>query len=357
MRILLISFSEHFTYQETMYNLHIEIDGKNGNELWTMGSKDIKYEIPMTKKNIIMDCPLRPGITKETFDMTKFKAVINKINEINPDRIMFYSAHIWNLFITLKLKRKYKIYHVIHDVIPHKGDKQEKFVYMYNLLTARLAYSIVLHNERYVEEFCSEYKYPREKVKFTELWRKYEDFTPLKHTGRCLFFGRINYYKGINNMLSIVEKCPDIQFDIVGRVDRGLEKVIDALKEAPNVHLDTNYVDYNTMRSYFDNADWVVMPYNSATQSGVIIDAYSFSRPIIAFNVGAISEQVKNGVSGFLVEPSNVDSFVDTLKKCNEMIDKDKMVISHSAWEYGFSKYSIQKGRVRFLQLFEEQDK
>lgn len=353
MKILLISFSEHYTYQETIYNLHVQLNGIDNIELWTMGTRDRKYDILLTDKNILVDCPSRPGITKDTFNNNKLNAIVKRINEINPDAIMFYSAHIWNLFLTFKLKGRYKIVHVIHDVVPHKGDRQEKFVYMYNWMTARLADSIVLHNELFIKVFCSKFKYPVEKVKFTELWRRYEEYSPLKHTGRCLFFGRINYYKGLSHLLDIVKKCPNIDFDIVGRVDNGLEEIVNEFRFLPNVHLDTNYVDGNTMRNYFHNADWIILPYDSATQSGVIIDAYSFSRPVIAFNVGALGEQVSEDLSGFLIDSGNTELFVKVIKTCIELPKASKDELSYNAWKYGYRKYSIQNGANRFLKLFD----
>lgn len=58
------------------------------------------------------------------------------------------------------------------------------------------------------------------------------------------------------------------------------------------------YVSDEEMKNYFVNCDWVILPYNSASQSGVIIDAYKYSRPVISFEVGAIVEQIIDGKSG-----------------------------------------------------------
>jgi glycosyltransferase involved in cell wall biosynthesis len=355
MKILLISFSEHYPNQETIYNLHAELDAVNNIELWTMGTKNRIFKSELTKRNLLVDCPERPGITKDTFNFRKLNTVIKMINNVNPDAILFYNAHVWNHMITLRLKNKYQTYHVIHDVIPHKGDKQEKILYIYNWATGKIADHIVVHSKQFIEEFSNIFKCSEEKVKYTELWRKYEDYSPLKHTGRCLFFGRINYYKGIDYLLETVKKCPDIQFDVVGKVDHdeNLEKIVNQLKEFPNVNVDNNYVDGNKMRNYFKNADLVVLPYRTATQSGVVMDAYSFSRPVVAFNVGALNEQVKHGMSGYLVEESDIDKFANSLKSYMNLSYEQKNELSNNAWKYGYEKYSIQKGADRFIRLFE----
>jgi glycosyltransferase involved in cell wall biosynthesis len=44
-----------------------------------------------------------------------------------------------------------------------------------------------------------------------------------------------------------------------------------------------------------------VLPYRSATQSGIVQIAYNFDTPVIATDVGGLAEIVKDGVSGLIV--------------------------------------------------------
>jgi glycosyltransferase involved in cell wall biosynthesis len=53
----------------------------------------------------------------------------------------------------------------------------------------------------------------------------------------------------------------------------------------------------------FQRAAVVVLPYVSATQSGVIPVAYSFRKPVVATTVGALPEYVDHGRTGLLVPP------------------------------------------------------
>jgi D-inositol-3-phosphate glycosyltransferase len=59
-------------------------------------------------------------------------------------------------------------------------------------------------------------------------------------------------------------------------------------------------------------ADLVVQPYKSATQSGVTQIAYHFNKPMMITNVGGLSEMVPDGKVGFVVEPS-VDAIEDAI--------------------------------------------
>jgi len=56
---------------------------------------------------------------------------------------------------------------------------------------------------------------------------------------------------------------------------------------------------------YFSAADLLVLPYRSATQSGIIQIAYNFDRPVIATNVGGLPEVVIHGRTGLIVPPDD----------------------------------------------------
>jgi glycosyltransferase involved in cell wall biosynthesis len=82
-----------------------------------------------------------------------------------------------------------------------------------------------------------------------------------------------------------------------------------------NVTLKTDYLPNNEVGKYFSASDVVVLPYRSATQSGIIQIAYNFDKPVIATNVGGLAEVVKNGETGFIVEPNNPKKIAEAVIK------------------------------------------
>lgn len=74
----------------------------------------------------------------------------------------------------------------------------------------------------------------------------------------------------------------------------------------------------------FKCADWVVLPYSNATQSGVITDACRYARPVISFNVGAIKEQIEDGKTGFLIKAGDIDGFANKVNEVNKF-SRDKL--------------------------------
>ena len=105
------------------------------------------------------------------------------------------------------------------------------------------------------------------------------------------------------------------------------------------------------MEAAFVKADWIVLPYNSATQSGVVIDGYRYGRPSIAFNVGAIAEQIEDGVSGYLIPKTQKIEFAKKLKDVVKMNQDEYKKLSRAAYEYGIKKYSAEGAVDRFLQV------
>ena len=240
---------------------------------------------------------------------------------------------------------------MIHDLIPHKGDKQEKSVHLMNKAVCKLADYIVLCNEKYVSKVTEIYGVPQERVRFVDMWRRFPRYTEPRYSRRALFFGRMNPYKGVDNLLEIAKKCPEIQFDVVGRVDPQVQELVDELKKLPNVMMNNGYVTDEEMAKAFIKTEWIVLPYNSATQSGVVIDGYRFGRPCIAFSVGAIVEQVCEGVSGYLIPEGDNAAFADKLREAVCMSEGEYKKMSQNAYEYGVKKYSAEGAIGRFMKL------
>ena len=140
---------------------------------------------------------------------------------------------------------------------------------------------------------------------------------------------------------------------MIGRVDPQMQDVVDQLAKEKNVKLDNDYVTDAEMREAFVNCDWVIVPYNSASQSGIIIDAYKYSRPVIAFAVGAIPEQVYDGKSGYLVEAGDNQKFAAKLKEVMQLSVEQYDAMSWEAYQYGSKKYATSGAVERFIELLE----
>ena len=220
-----------------------------------------------------------------------------------------------------------------------------------NKAVCKMADFIVLCNRKYIDKVTEIYGVPQKRVRFVDMWRRFPEYTEPTFSKRALFFGRMNPYKGVDNLLRIAKLCPEVQFDVVGRVDPQIQGQVDELKKMANVTMNNSYVTDEEMETAFTKADWIVLPYNSATQSGVVIDGYRYGRPSIAFDVGAIAEQIEDGVSGYLIPEADNTAFVEKLKYVVKMSGDEYKKKSLAAYEYGRRKYSSDGAIERFLQV------
>ena len=353
MKVLLVTFSDNADHQDITFGMFESLfkAQRSDCEAWAMGINSPKVSVMNTPRTHLVDCPKRPGIEKKTFNLKELNGIISWINKRHFDVIFFETLHVWNLAIMIRCHKKTKIFQMIHDLIPHEGDKQAKSVDLMNRAVCKMADYIVLANQKYVPKVTEIYGVDSSRVRYVDMWRRFPTYTEPKFTKRALFFGRMNPYKGVDNLLEIVKLCPDVQFDAVGRVDPLVQEQVDQLNAQPNVTMNNGYVADDEMAEAFINADWIVLPYNSATQSGVVIDAYRYGRPCIAFNVGAITEQVKEGTSGYLIEPGNNKAFAKKLREAVQMDEKTYEKFSRSSYDYGFMKYATDSAIQRFIEL------
>ena len=81
--------------------------------------------------------------------------------------------------------------------------------------------------------------------------------------------------------------------------------------------LHDHFVADEDVRYYFSAADALVLPYRTATQSGVTQIAYNFSLPMIVTRVGGLPEIVPDGRVGLVCEP-DAEAIKEALERLYE---------------------------------------
>ena len=137
-----------------------------------------------------------------------------------------------------------------------------------------------------------------------------------------LFFGFIRPYKGLEYLLNaipiVAQKLKNnLSVMVVGECwqdeDR-YQKLIENLNIRDHILRINAYVPNEEVGLYFAAADLVAIPYVSATGSGILQAAFGANRPVVATEVGGLSEAVRHGFTGYLVPPA------DTVRLSEAMI-------------------------------------
>ena len=282
----------------------------------------------------------------------------NKINKIAPDLVIFQWWHPYFApcfySICKGIKKHTKILFTCHNVFPH-----ERFPMDRTLAKAVLKqgdYYIVQSkmDEQDLESIKPGAKH-RVAVHPTYNAFKFEDISKEKAREQIgidnnrpviLFFGFVREYKGlkhlINAMPKVLEEKADTLLLIVGDFAGDKEQYTDLIKEkgiSDNVAIYDGYIPDKEVEKYFATSDAVVLPYESATQSGIVQIAYGFEKPVIATNVGGLPEVVLNEKTGYVVSQGDDEELADKIvdffeqNKAEEFKENIKLEAYKYSWD------------------------
>ncbi len=143
-----------------------------------------------------------------------------------------------------------------------------------------------------------------------------------------LYFGFIRKYKGIDIAIQaiaeVAKKRPEILLIVAGEAYSGeadykqLAKDLGVLDK--NVMFCDRYISNDDVPIFFSAANASLLPYRSATQSGVVQISYHYNLPVIATNVGGLPEIVVNDVSGLIAPEATPASVATAIER---YFDKD----------------------------------
>lgn len=355
-KILLISFSDNYDHQNTLYSTFDTLKN-NKIDVYSLGLNNPKFEYNFGEKNLFLDAPRRPGIAKGFLNTKKLNPIVDFIIKNDVGTLYFESLHSWNVFLINKIrkvKKDIRILHCIHDVRAHSS-LNGIVIDMLNKYVCKHADKIILKSHFSVNQFKEKYKVREDKVSYLPIFREWKPFEKLGFTGNVLFFGRLSKYKGVGNLVDIISANKDINFYVVGSsIDRSAKKAAKEIIEYPNVHFVPKYVTGQEMDNCFAQCDVVILPYKSATQSGVVVDACRCSRPSIAFNTGGLSEQIEDGKTGFLVENNNIEAFNKVLKEWSQLPKEKKQTIAEESYKFGDCQHNPSNNVKMLLDLFIE---
>ena len=126
-----------------------------------------------------------------------------------------------------------------------------------------------------------------------------------------LFFGLVRPYKGLGTLLEAFARLLEVRpatLVVAGEFYEPREpydRLVGRLGLEGHVRWIDRYVPDEEVEPLFRAADVVVLPYRSATQSGVVQTAFGFARPVIVTRVGGLPDVVRDGETGFVVDPDD----------------------------------------------------
>lgn len=258
-------------------------------------------------------------------------ATARHIRSIKPDLVIiqwwhpYFSPCYWTL---CKLLQNTKRLFLCHNVFPHERFPLDRFLTRHVLTQGD--YHIVQSSldEKDLKTIKKNSVY-KKTVHPTYNAFKLQNLT--RDEGRALlhlspddkvllFFGFVREYKGLKHLLRALPRVTgslnDVKLLVVG--DFGDDKedylqIIAELQIADYIELHDGYIPDKEVEKFFAASDVVVLPYESATQSGIVQIAYGFEKPVIATDVGGLPEVVIHEKTGYIVPPKDSDALADSI--------------------------------------------
>ena len=222
---------------------------------------------------------------------------------------------------------KDKLVLTLHDPFTHSG-KKDKQIERDRVRAFRHINKLILLNRNQVEEFRNTYKVPRENVFVSKLgmYDSITRVTPIPFPSKSpyiLFFGLIAEYKGVEFLMRAMQKIHDLHPNVKLVVAGGGKFYFDTkpFTALEYIEIHNHYINVPELAGMLKGCLFSVCPYKDATQSGVIQTAFSLNVPMVVTNVGALPEVVKEGETGLIVPPCNVDALANAMNHLIEHPD------------------------------------
>ncbi|MEI8245341.1 MAG: glycosyltransferase family 4 protein [Lentisphaerota bacterium] len=153
--------------------------------------------------------------------------------------------------------------------------------------------------------------YPFKHLKDSVFKQEHKDMTPV-----ILYVGQLVRGKGVDLLLAALAKI-DIDFKayiVGGNNDEGYLKEMSSALGLDDKVFFTGW--QSNPAEYFEKADVVAFPSRWQEPFGLVgIEAFSFRKPVVAFDVGGVSEWLTDNHTGILVKEKDINGMAEGLKR------------------------------------------
>ena len=289
---------------------------------------------------------------------------INRIiKRVNPDCI--YSNLVadspWMIPFVYKLPQN-KWINTAHQGAVHAGFKFQSI----NKFIRTIIYNRALYINMFSKSQASLMKanFPKAKIFQFVLGLKYfgkpSASRPNSNVIKFLSFGMINYGKNVELLVdaacNLYEKgYRDFKVVIKGNcVDK--DAFMKHVKYPEVIDADLRFIDNSEIPDMFTGSHFFVQPYRIVTQSGPFKIAMNYNVPLITSNLPGFTDEMKEGVTGFIFKTEDVESLENVMIKAIEIAkDADKYSnLCRNMKEYVDNTYSTEALGKQYIDMFND---
>jgi glycosyltransferase involved in cell wall biosynthesis len=291
---------------------------------------------------------------------TSWLRLARKVRDFEPDLLVlqwwvpYWMPSFATIARLVKRRTNIRVVYVCHNVLPHEGGGA--LTRLIAKAALRGGDGFVVHSEQDRSRLLA--LLPNAHVLRAHL-PTYAELAELGVAGRrapggheqerepvLLFFGFIRPYKGLEYLIRALPRVLErlrVHLLVVGESWERPETYEDCARRLgveQAVTFVDRYVPNEELPQYFEQADVVVLPYVSASQSAVVQLAFGFGKPVITTSVGGLPEVVRDGVNGIVVPPCDSEAlaaaiirFLDDRQLSERLAENAQLSAKAFSWE------------------------
>ena len=222
--------------------------------------------------------------------------------------------------------RKMKIILTIHNVYPHDINEKEKAGYKSRFIkVSSFIDHFIVHTDATKVEVNREFGIDLSSIDIVhhgifEPDLKMYDIRPSKKHNRLklIVFGNQTPYKGTDTIIDAMSSLPDFQKKrvellVMGQIQPDYYKFLREKEHNITVQWMPYFVDDRTLFQNIVDADVILLPYRSISQSGVLLLSLYFNKPIICSDLPAFKETLCGYPDSLFFEAGNAKNLEKVL--------------------------------------------
>ena len=286
--------------------------------------------------------PIQSTPALDTVNPLSYFTTFKAIYDWKPDLVIVRYWMSWFApslgFVTRKLKAKgIKVISILDNVIPHERHWFDRPLTAYFLKGSNGCITLCDAVAKDLEDIDA--GIPHTVIPhplYTHFGEKLQREKALKDLGldparkTLLFFGLIRHYKGLDILLDAFSMLDDgynliIAGEPYGSFEPYAAKIEAIGKAGKRISLNLNYIKDSEVKKYFSGADLCVLPYRSATQSGVSAVSFHFEVPMLVTDTGGLKEMIADTGTGLLAERCTAEAVTEGIRHyfCTEGIKEE----------------------------------
>ncbi len=236
-----------------------------------------------------------------------------------------------DLWFVRRLRRLAPLVLTLHNTTPYHGAPTSRWQSLGWARVLRQFHRLVVHTEFSRQQVMQRKLFPADRLHVIP-HGVFEYYRDLAHHGSesvpghahtIFFFGAIKPYKGLDVLLAAFALLPPpllnrSQLLIAGEPGMDLAPLQQSALQrgiSPRVTWRLGFLPEEEVPTLFDAASVIVLPHRDVDQSGVLMTALAFNKPVIASRIGGFPEVLQDGVHGYLFKPGDASELAAALTR------------------------------------------